>query len=340
MGCGLGWRVAGVSWPSVTTIQVPPGALTVSLRDPDGGGVAGLWRFGDGDGPLLIDAATEQMCESPGRALLSSWLRSDFIPYPRMTFDVGGRLVEVVSANAALVARHYARSGHQETLYAARGNPWIDAYHRARLRQVRRLLHGVHGLVADVGSGHSLVAAAGPWPFRLVACDVDAEAVASMRARGIDAVRASAQHVPFAPSSMDAVFAGEIVEHLSDPDAAMAQWVQLLRPGGRLVVTTPNRRHLLSRLRGYEIVENPEHLFEWSRAELCDAVRRAGATVVRIEGLALPLPAYIPRHGWRDLARILPPRLPIPAPLLTRAVELGRRTPALAANLAVVAVRH
>ncbi|HEV7678435.1 MAG TPA: methyltransferase domain-containing protein [Candidatus Dormibacteraeota bacterium] len=323
----------------MTSVDAPSGAFTVVLRDPSGGGVAGRWEFGEGDGPLLIDAGGESMCTAPGRDVRAQWVRAGFVPYPRMTFEVGGRPVEVVSAEASVIARHYGRSGHQESLYAARGNPWIEAYHRARLRQVRRLLDGVRGVVADVGAGHSLVAAAGPWPFRLVACDVDREAVASMRSRGIEAVLASAQHVPFARGSVDAVFAGEIVEHLSAPHEAMAQWVGLLRPGGRLVVTTPNRRHLLTRVRGHEVVENPEHLFEWSCDELCDAVRRAGATVVRVEGMALPVPVFVPRHGWRDLVQILPPRVHVPDVVLSRAISLGRRVPALAANMAVVARR-
>jgi SAM-dependent methyltransferase len=288
---------------------------------------------------LVIDVGGERMCRAPGREVREEWVRSGFVAYPRMTFEVGGRAVEVVSTAAEVMARHYRREGHQEAVYSGRGNPWIEAYHRARLRQVRRLLHGVEGVVADVGAGHSLVAAAGPWPFRLVACDVDVEAVASMRARGVDAVVASAQAVPFARGSVDAVFAGEIVEHLAEPHEALAQWVGMLRPGGRLVVTTPNRRHLLSRVRGFEVVENPEHLFEWSREELCEAVRRAGATVVRVEGMALPLPVYVPRHGWRDLVQIVPPRVSVPEGVLVRAVELGRRVPGLAANMAVVACR-
>jgi len=313
--------------------------MRVVLRDPADGSVAGTWEFGAGDGPLLVDLAADGICTAPGREPLGVWVRDGLVPYPRMTVEVNGRAVEVVSADPVLMARHYAREGHQQRAYAARGNPWIAAYHLARLRQVRRLLRGVTGLVADVGAGHSLLAAAGPMPFRVVACDLDAEAVRSMRDRGIASVVASAGHVPFAAGRFDAVFAGEIVEHLAEPHAALRQWVSLLRPGGRLVVTTPNRRHLLARVRGFETVENPEHLFEWSRDELHDALVAAGVVVERIEGLALPLPVYVPRHGWRDLVQIVPPRVPLPEPLLVRALGAGRRVPALAMNLAAVAHR-
>jgi SAM-dependent methyltransferase len=163
--------------------------------------------------------------------------------------------------------------------------------------------------------------------------------VRSMRDRGIAAAVASARHVPFAAGRFDAVFAGEIVEHLAEPQAALREWIGLLRPGGRLVVTTPNRRHLLARVRGFETVENPEHLFEWSRDQLRDALVASGAVVDRIEGLALPLPVYVPRHGWRDLVQVGPPRVPLPESLLVRLLGAGRRMPALALDLAAVAHR-
>ena len=113
--------------------------------------------------------------------------------------------------------------------------------------QARRLLQGIQGRVLDVGSGYSLVRMAGPWDFKLFACDRDVGAARHLAALGHPAVLASVEALPFSPAGFDAVYAGEILEHLADPDAALAAWVRVLRPGGRLVVTTPNRRHLMAR---------------------------------------------------------------------------------------------
>jgi SAM-dependent methyltransferase len=235
---------------------------------------------------------------------------------------------------------HYSRPHHQEEAYKpGPPDPFVEVFHRARIAQVRRLLGGVGGRVLDAGSGYSLVVMAGPWPgVEVVACDRDPGAVRLMteqqRAR---AVIGSAEDLPFAPGSFDAVFAGEIVEHLADPDRALRGWIAALRPGGRLVLTTPNRTHLMARMTGRYQPKNPEHLFEYSRDELVAAIDRAGGCVEHIEGLQMPLPVWIPRMGWRDALHGVRRRWGLPLAVYDASVRAGRHFPAVAENLAVVA---
>jgi 2-polyprenyl-3-methyl-5-hydroxy-6-metoxy-1,4-benzoquinol methylase len=54
--------------------------------------------------------------------------------------------------------------------------------------------------------------------------------------------------LPFAHASFDVVLCGDVVEHLRDPGAALARFRPLLRPGGRLVLTTPNVANWAMRL--------------------------------------------------------------------------------------------
>jgi SAM-dependent methyltransferase len=46
--------------------------------------------------------------------------------------------------------------------------------------------------------------------------------------------------LPLAPGSVDVVIMGEIIEHLVDTDAALVEARRLLRPGGWLLLSTPN----------------------------------------------------------------------------------------------------
>jgi SAM-dependent methyltransferase len=313
------------------------GTVLVELRD---GWQPAHWRYQLAHpSDIVVDFLDPGLVHVDGVEYVERQLPEGFIPTPRLRLSVNGVVHELVSSDSRVLERHYARPHHQELAYA-RPDAWTAAYHLARIRQVRRLLRGVHGAVCDVGSGYSLVDIAGPWPFRLSACDRDAAAVSALQARGIDARVAPAEAPPFERGSFDAVFAGEIIEHLGDPEMALRRWVELLRPGGRLVVTTPNRRHLLTRVRGYAVVENQEHLFEWDIRELRDALQRAGVHVTRIEGLALPVPVPVPGRGWRDLVGAASRRVAVPRAALVRVIEAGRVVPALAADLAAVGRRQ
>lgn len=319
--------------------SVPAGCLEVELRD---GLATGRWRFDLRQaGELHVDYLDPRLCSVAGIEPSVQELPDHFVPTPRLRLSINGEVRDLICSGSEVLERHYSRPGHQEVAYSPRPDLWTEAYHGARVRQARRLLAGVSGRVCDVGSGHSLVAMAGPWNFQLSACDRDGEAISRLRAEGVDARVGTAEEPPFPPASFDAVFAGEIVEHLAEPKVALRRWVELLRPGGRLIVTTPNRRHLLARVRGYELVENPEHLFEWDLVELRRAIRQAGAALDAVEGLVLPLPVYVPHRGWRDLGVGVARRVArVPRPLVIRLIELGRRLPNLAADLAVVAHRE
>lgn len=99
------------------------------------------------------------------------------------------------------------------------------------------------------------------------------------------AVRANAHHLPFPDGAFDLVIASEILEHIPDDAAAIAEAVRVLRPGGRLAVTVPRwwpervcwalsdayhqvegghvriyrRRQLLGRLRAADVVPVGTH---------------------------------------------------------------------------------
>lgn len=64
------------------------------------------------------------------------------------------------------------------------------------------------------------------------------EAVAKNRADL--GVTASATELPFASSWFDVIFAGEILEHLEDPAAFLAELARVALPGGWLSLSTPN----------------------------------------------------------------------------------------------------
>jgi SAM-dependent methyltransferase len=56
-------------------------------------------------------------------------------------------------------------------------------------------------------------------------------------------VRGTVETLPFPDASFDAVLCTHVAEHLPHPEAAFGEMARVLRPGGRLLLLTPNRRH-------------------------------------------------------------------------------------------------
>jgi SAM-dependent methyltransferase len=85
----------------------------------------------------------------------------------------------------------------------------------------------------------------------VVGVDVDRHALDRARERiGIDTVWADVEDaLPFPDRSFDVVVAGELLEHLADPESAVREIARVVRPDGRFVGSVPNAFRLKSRLR-------------------------------------------------------------------------------------------
>ena len=55
--------------------------------------------------------------------------------------------------------------------------------------------------------------------------------------------------LPFAEAEFDATVSMEVIEHVEDQFAFLRELVRVTKPGGLVVVTTPNTLHMVSRLR-------------------------------------------------------------------------------------------
>jgi 2-polyprenyl-3-methyl-5-hydroxy-6-metoxy-1,4-benzoquinol methylase len=53
------------------------------------------------------------------------------------------------------------------------------------------------------------------------------------------AVVADAYHLPFKKNSVDAIIASEVMEHVYDPKLFISKLGRVLKPGGKLIITTP-----------------------------------------------------------------------------------------------------
>jgi len=72
--------------------------------------------------------------------------------------------------------------------------------------------------------------------------------VAKSRCRAVRLLRGDACSLSLADGGVDVVFALHVVEHLTTPTAFFGEAYRVLRPGGLLVIATPNSRGLGARL--------------------------------------------------------------------------------------------
>ncbi len=95
---------------------------------------------------------------------------------------------------------------------------------------------------------------------------------------------ANAEELPFATASFDVVIIKHIVEHLPHPERAIAEIGRVTRPGGWLILSTPNLDSLLRPWKGERWIgyQDPTHISLKPPQEWLHMIRQAGFEVRRV----------------------------------------------------------
>ena len=87
-----------------------------------------------------------------------------------------------------------------------------------------------------------------------------------------------AEEMPFEPGSFDAAGMFEVIEHLRDPMAVLRAARRAVRPGGVLVLSTPNLSSVSRWVLGkqWAVLSPAEHLYYFTEVTLSAALIKAG----------------------------------------------------------------
>ncbi len=124
--------------------------------------------------------------------------------------------------------------------------------HCQRLEKVKKNFENYHfKRILDVGCGDgSFSKKLGNSSVTIYGIEIAKKAVEKARQKGIKAFRINVdnQSLPFKTAFFEAVYCGEILEHLFDPDHLLSEVHRVLKTKGTLVITTPNLSWWLNRL--------------------------------------------------------------------------------------------
>ena len=163
------------------------------------------------------------------------------------------------------------------------GWPVVRAY-KARTHE----LIGNRAPVLDVGCGPGAdLGSLGPTR----AIGVDPSLAMCLRAKqsGAPLCRAAVERLPFRDASLAACRTDRVLQHVVDPEAALAEMVRVTGPGGLIVAAEPDQESLVIRVPGVSVA-------------LCDQVKALRRDVGYRNGrLASSLPHLLAGRGLRQI---------------------------------------
>lgn len=126
-------------------------------------------------------------------------------------------------------------------------NPWQSPEHVARVNAVtaglimRYSTSGDPVLDAGCAMGELLLGLA---DRECHGCDFVADYVEIARSRGISAVKADLEHLPYPDGRFAVVAAADVLEHVLDEKIVLREMLRVIRPGGHLIIRSPDSEDL------------------------------------------------------------------------------------------------
>ena len=189
---------------------------------------------------------------------------------------------------------------------------WVNSIRSRRLLRRLELEQSVRVFEVGCGEGRLLEAirencSNGTWD--LGGCELQPDVVERCRARGFNVSLGMFEDLDLPADHFDVVLMIHVIEHLAEPLEAVQKAFQIIKPGGYLVVETPNTNSLDARMfrRCWFDYQFPRHWYVFSAETLARAIEREGFSHVELIRQVGPMCwAYSIRNWILDHPRYRP----------------------------------
>ena len=209
-----------------------------------------------------------------------------------------------------LYGQDYYTGGHDQVFTDYVGQQAARRAHARRKLWMLRHLPPVipkTGHLLDVGCAAGFFLAEAQAHYQVQGVELSSWSSAWARDNlGLPVITGTLQQAALQADRFDVITLWDIIEHVPDPVPLLTEAARVLRPGGRLVLTTGDWGSAYAQARGadWHLMTPPWHLTMFSRSTLQRAAERAGLAVVawRSEGVAGD------GWAWRNKASLLASR--------------------------------
>jgi dolichol-phosphate mannosyltransferase len=196
----------------------------------------------------------------------------------RFGLDIAGSAFRLWKMRNSLDSADYDERGFYSII------PLQRYWHRSRHRIFVTWARGT-GRILDAGCGSSLTVQS---LNNVVGMDFNFGKLRFLRRYGMPLVRGSAFALPFADHTFDCVVSQEVIEHLPYDEVLFTEMRRVLRPGGRLVIGTPDystwQWPAIEAVYGFLMPGGykDEHITHYTRAMLTEILTRHGFAVEEV----------------------------------------------------------
>jgi 2-polyprenyl-3-methyl-5-hydroxy-6-metoxy-1,4-benzoquinol methylase len=136
-----------------------------------------------------------------------------------------------------------------------------DEWLHGRLKNSAKTILGIDILHKDIGRLSDK-------GFNVIVCDITKEAL---------------------DQKFDIIIIGDVIEHINSPNSLFENSIKMLRPGGKIVITTPNPWYanvvLKNIFNGVPFTDSADHAMWFDPSTICELASRSGLSLMKYSGV-------------------------------------------------------